>query len=152
MKALDHVLLWVARVCAFSLLIQACAMMWFRFQNHWPTVWLFGIKGLAVNGTIWSLVSLFLCIVWSYCLWRMESTFARLLLRFSAGLFFAGTAILLLHQLSYLSHMVASYIPHFIAVNFLMFGIPVLGYAAMIWISFHPPQNSLKNPPLPSFR
>jgi len=160
---LDHVMPWVTRVLVGVHLIQECFTLWSHnsrwssgfWPDHmvlwshgsdlWPVVFIFGIKGLVVDERLWTLAVIFLCAIWFLCLWNLQKTIARSILGCSAALFIFGTIWMMVLDNYLLANLQNSPSPYIlVGVSLIVFGMPLLCYVSMIWVSLRPPQ-SFKN-------
>jgi hypothetical protein len=148
MKALpmlDHVMLWVARIFTALILATSCIVIWYccnsqtlhRFMTH-------------------EIVQSVTAILWLISLWLLYSKIARFCLGLSAAFFLVRVAYLAMSRVAELAHINQASLAHIIAQDILMNGIPLFGFASMIWVAVHPPQNpktsgdnSIDNHPLP---
>jgi hypothetical protein len=156
LSMLDHVMLWFARIFAVWLLFEAFA--WLRWTNlhHWPIVWPLGLRALAIDSRIWSPIMICLTLAWLLSLWRMDKKSTRVFMCFSVSPFVAANAFRFARPLFDLPQINPSYIPTMLIDDFIVMGIPLLGYLTMIWLSLHSPQaprspghNPVSTSPLP---
>ena len=141
MKALpmlDHVMLWVARIFIVFLLIAICFDIWtLAGATLVPPLGLIMLESIA---TVAFLTASFLL---------LRRTVGRFCLGVAAALLFAKGAFDASHRLMELPNVISSHLFHFIAVTFLMHGLPLIGLASMIWISIRPSQGPKRSAPDP---
>ena len=151
MKALpmfDHVMLWVARLFTTLYPVFLAALFWSTVNN--PEVELdddYVIKGI---------LAFVLFVAWLVCLWSLRSRVARFCLGLSSGVCLAKTVDSVVFIVPLLRHSFLPYDSNFLAETYLILGIPVVGFASMLWVSIRPPQkfktsghNPINNHPLP---
>ena len=136
---LTHVCLWYARIFVFWLLARTCVTVWHSVSGK--SVQVFGAIPMEIR--VWCFSILAIAVVWLVCLWSLKKSPARLFLRISAILFLLGTFAQNFQQIPTLRRMDPAYLPAILPGLLVVFFISVLGFAAMLWLSWHPPQKSI---------